>query len=104
LKDGPKLRDPKSIDFSKYQGKYQSFNGDIQILIRKGELVLINPQSLNPLSSVNVLKHISDNYFVFESEDGYSNHGEILTFHENDKGEIVSYSIGAFIYKKVSIW
>jgi CubicO group peptidase (beta-lactamase class C family) len=104
LKDGPKFRDSKSNDFSKYEGKYQSLNGDIQILIRGGELVLIDPHSSNPLSEVNVLKHDSENAFIFESEDGYGNLGEILTFKETDKGEIVSYSLGAFVYKRVSNW
>ena len=104
LKNGPKSRDSKSNGFSKYEGKYQSWLGDIQILIRKNELVLINPQSLNPLSSVNVLKPIADNNFIFQSEDGFSHDGETLTFNEANNDEIVSYSIGVDNYKRVSEW
>ena len=98
------LKQDNFPDYSKYEGKYRSMDNDRIIISRKGELVLIDPRSSNPLSSVDTLKFVSDSNFLFESEDGFSNTGEILTFHKNDKGEIESYLLGEDVYKKISNW
>jgi CubicO group peptidase (beta-lactamase class C family) len=100
-----KTDDPSIQDFSKYEGKFQDVWDDVQVLTRNCELILFNPKSSGPLSSITELKHVEGKTFVCASGSGFGWDGELITFNEGVNGEIVSFTKGeGALLKKVSKW
>jgi hypothetical protein len=67
-KPGPPTADPS---WQRYVGRYRNVGGDVQIIVRGGELTVIGPAAPDPLLTPSTLKPVGEHTFRVETKDGY---------------------------------
>ena len=83
-----------------YLGKYRTLWGDSTVLILKDQLIVIYPQSENPLTAKGVLKPVGEHTFRLESE-GFGPHGELVRFELDENGDVIRMFMGANYSERV---
>jgi D-alanyl-D-alanine carboxypeptidase len=81
----PPVADPA---WQLYVGRYRNRWGDLQILVRGGELTVIGPAAPDPLLAYSTLKPLGEHVFRVETADGYGIPGERVTFEVDASGRV----------------
>ena len=74
--------------WQRYVGRYRDAWSDTQVLVRGGELVIIDPAADDPLATMATLTPVAEHVFRYESSDGYSSRGELAVFEVDDTGQV----------------
>ena len=72
--------------WQRYIGRYRDAWSDTQVLVRDGELVIIDPAADDPLDTMATLTPVAEHVFRYESSDGSSSRGELAVFEVDDTG------------------
>lgn len=94
--------EPASLE--KYVGRYRTVWGDTQLLILDGELVEIAPNLADPLLEYSRLSPAGEHTFRVSTEDGYSDHGELVRFELDAQGRAVRMITGGGPAERVEEW
>lgn len=90
--------------WQQYVGKYRNAWGDVQILIFKDELLMIDPSQPDPMVAPTKLVPMGEHAFRMESEVGFMNHGEWALFELDDQGQVVRVKSGANFLYPIEQW
>jgi hypothetical protein len=98
----PKPEEKPVMDLEKYAGKFRNRWGDVEVLVYKGELIMITPQILDPMIEYTVLKHVEGDKFQMKAP-GYGSHKEYAVF-EFEKGKIKRLKTGENYTYPIDEW
>jgi CubicO group peptidase (beta-lactamase class C family) len=87
-----------------YVGRYRNVWGDLQVLVRGGELIVIGPAGPDPLMIYSTLKPVSEHTFRVESKDGYGIPGELAVFEVDAAGRVTRVRMGENYTDRVESW
>ncbi len=87
-----------------YIGRYRSPWGDSQVLCYKGELVIISPTDVNPLTSMITLEPVDEATFRMQTKERFGSNGELARFEQNDEGEVVRLWTGNTYSTPITAW
>jgi len=98
----PKPEEKPVMDLEKYAGKFRNRWGDVEVLVYKGELIMITPQILDPMIEYTVLKHVEGDKFQMKAP-GYGSHNEYAVF-EFENGKIKRLKTGENYTYPIDEW
>jgi D-alanyl-D-alanine carboxypeptidase len=100
-KSVPPTADPA---WSRYVGRYRNAWGDVQILVRGGELMAIGPAGPDPLLAPSTLKPVGEHTFRVETKDGYGIAGELAVFEVDAAGRVTRARFGENYTERIESW
>ncbi len=92
----------KEVDLSKYEGRFESRWGDMDIRKVNKKLIMYYLDTLNPFENVNILEHKEKDTFKIVQGDGYGQIGEEVQFIFNN-GNISKVIVGSFELEPLNI-
>ena len=95
---------PPDPGWHRYIGKYRNAWRDNQVLVRNGQLVIIDPASSDPLPSLGTLTPVAEHTFRHETGDGLSSPGELAVFEVGGDGEVQRLKLGENYLYPVATW
>jgi hypothetical protein len=78
--------------------------GDLQILVRGGELIVIGPTGPDPLMIYSTLRPVGEHTFRVETRDGYGIPGELVVFEVDATGRVTRVRFGENYTERVESW
>jgi D-alanyl-D-alanine carboxypeptidase len=81
-------------DWQRYLGKYRNVWGDTQVMVRGGELTLIDPSQPDPLAATARLVPVDEHTFRIESKENFGSDGELAVFQVDEAGHVLSLTLG----------
>lgn len=87
-----------------YEGRYRNAWGDHQVLVYKGELVLLDPSQADPLMTMIRLQPLGAHSFKMEAKHGFLSHGEACTFDVDSNGKVQGVNIGELYSLPIDTW
>ena len=100
-KPAPPTADPA---WQRYVGRYRNAWGDLQIIVRGGELTVIGPAAPDPLLAPATLQPVGEHTFRVESKDGYGIPGELAAFEVDATGRVVRVRFGENYTERIETW
>jgi hypothetical protein len=100
-KPTPPTADPA---WQRYVGRYRNAWGDVQILVRGGELTAIGPATPDPLLAPATLTPVGELTFRVETPDGYGIPGELVVFEVDAAGRVTRAKFGQNYTERVESW
>ena len=100
-KPAPPTADPA---WQRYVGRYRSAWGDVQILVRGGELTVIHPAGPEPLLVSSTLKPVAEHTFRVETTDGYGIPAEPVVFEVDAAGRVTRAKFGENYTQRIETW
>ncbi|HZF03233.1 MAG TPA: serine hydrolase [Patescibacteria group bacterium] len=100
-KPTPPAADP---DWQRYVGRYRNRWGDLQIIVRGGELTVIGPLAPDPLLAPSTLKKTGEHVFRLETRDGYGIPGELVVFEVDAAGRVRRARFGENYAARIESW
>jgi D-alanyl-D-alanine carboxypeptidase len=100
-KPAPPTADPA---WQRYAGRYRNAWGDVQIIVRGGELVVIGPATPDPLLAPSTLKLVGEHTFRVETTDGYGIPGELVVFETDPTGRVRRARFGENYTERIETW
>ncbi len=88
----------------RYVGKYRNPWGDMQILIRDGKLIAIDPSSPDPTVDIIHLKPTAEHTFIVEMKSGFGDIGEPVVFDVDASGKVTQIIFGGNHFLPVETW
>src|SRR5262245_22216241 len=101
LKPAPPTADP---GWQRYVGRYRNVWGDLQVLVRGGELIVIGPAGPDPLMVYSTLKPIGEHAFRVETKDGYGIPCELAVFEVDAAGHVTRVRMGENYTERIESW
>ncbi len=101
LKPATPTADPA---WHRYVGRYRNAWGDLQVLVRGGELTAIGPAGPDPLLTASTLKPIGEHTFRVETKDGYGIPGELAVFEVGAAGRVTRVRFGENYTERIETW
>lgn len=95
---------PAEPGWQRYLGKYRNVWGDLQVLLRGGELTLIDPSQPDPLAATARLVPVAGHTFRIDSKENFGNDGELAVFQVDEAGNVVSLTLGNTTTFPVEEW
>jgi len=77
----------------KYTGAYRDSWGECRVLVYNGKLTMIYPEADDPTASMYTLVPVREHTFRIEGG-GYGDHGELVVFEMNARGEVERIKFG----------
>jgi hypothetical protein len=90
--------------WQRYLGKYRNVWGDLQVLLRGGELTLIDPSQPDPLVATARLVPVDEHTFRIDSNENFGSDGELAVFELDEAGNVVSLTLGNTTIFPVAEW
>ncbi len=90
--------------WARYVGRYRNAWGDVQILVRGGELTAIGPNLPEPLLAPATLKPVAEHTFRVETKDGYGIPGELVVFETDASGRVIRAKFGQNYTERIERW
>ena len=90
--------------WQRYVGRYRDAWCDTQVMIRNGELVMIDPSADDPLGTLATLTPVAEHVFRYESGDGSSPVGELAVFEVDAAGTVQRLKYGENYTYPVTTW
>ncbi len=97
----PPTADPA---WQRYVGRYRNAWGDVQILVRGGELTVIYPAGPDPLLVTSTLKPVAEHTFRVETKDGYGIPAELVVFETDAAGRVTRAKFGENYTQRIESW
>ena len=97
----PPVADPA---WQRYVGRYRNAWGDVQIIVRGGELVAIGPATPDPLLAPSTLKPVGEHTFRVETHDGYGVPAELVVFETDPAGRVTRARFGENYTERIETW
>ena len=91
-------------DWQCYTGRYRSAWGDSQVLVYKGELVLITPSEADPLAGMTKLKPVAEHTFRMETKEHFGSTGELAIFEMDEAGKVIRLQTGNSYTIPIAEW
>ena len=88
----------------RYVGRYRDAWSDTQVLVRNGELVIVDPSADDPLETLATLTPVAEHVFRYESSDGFSSRGELAVFEVDDGGKVQRLKLDENYTYPVAAW
>ena len=101
IRPAPPTADPA---WQRYVGRYRNAWGDVQIIVRGGELVVIGPATPDPLLAPSTLKPVAEHTFRVETADGYGIPGELVVFETDPAGRVRRARFGENYTERIETW
>jgi D-alanyl-D-alanine carboxypeptidase len=101
LKPAPPTADPA---WQRYVGRYRNPWGDLQILVRGGELIVIGPTGPDPLLTYSTLRPAGEHTFRVETKDGFGIPSELVVFEVDAAGRVTRVRFGENYTERVESW
>jgi CubicO group peptidase (beta-lactamase class C family) len=98
-----KLEEKSTMDLSKYTGKFRNRWGDAEVLLYKGELIMITPQLPDPMAEYTTLKHVEGDRFQMKAP-GYGSHNEYAVYEFDEDGKIKRLKTGENYTYPIDEW
>jgi len=80
--------------WQQYVGKYRRDQGDWQVLMLKGELVMLDPSLPDPIPTLNKLITVAKHTFRIETKNASGSNGELVIFEMDSQGKIQQVKMG----------
>jgi CubicO group peptidase (beta-lactamase class C family) len=90
--------------WQRYVGGYRSVWGDLQVVVRGGELMAIGPTAPDPLLATATLKPAGEHTFRVETKNGYGVPGELAVFELDPAGRVTRVRLGENYMDRVASW
>ena len=90
--------------WQRYVGRYRDAWSDTQVMIRNGELVMLDPSADDPLQTLATLTPVAEHVFRYESGDGSSPVGELAVFELDAAGKVQRLKYGENYTCPVATW
>jgi D-alanyl-D-alanine carboxypeptidase len=100
-KPAPPTADP---DWQRYVGRYRNAWGDVQVLVRAGDLIAIWPALVDPLLAPSTLRPAGEHTFRVETTDGFGIPGELVVFETDPAGRVRRARFGENYTERVETW
>jgi CubicO group peptidase (beta-lactamase class C family) len=101
LKPAAPTADP---GWQRYVGRYRNVWGDLQVLVRGGELIVIGPAGPDPLLIYSTPKPVGERTFRVETKDGYGIPGELAAFELDAAGRVTRVRMGENYADRIESW
>ena len=102
VKPAEKLKpDP---EWQRYLGKYRNSWGDSQVLLHRGDLVVIEPNAEDPLDGFGRLMPLGEHTFRLETDSGFSSPGEQVRFELDGNGQAHTMIVGEEQSWRIENW
>ncbi len=88
----------------RYLGKFRSVWGDMQTILRNGELILIDPTQPDPLAATTRLIPVAQDVFRVETTENFGNDGELVLFQFDENEKLASFRLGSSMMFAVDGW
>lgn len=85
-------------------GRYRNVWGDLQVLVRGGELIVIGPAGPDPLLIYSTLKPAGKHIFRVVTRDGYGIPGELAVFEVDAAGRVTRVRLGENYADRIESW
>ena len=95
---------PPDPGWQRYVGRYRDAWFDTQVMIRNGELVMLDPTADEPLATLATLTPVAEHVFRFESADGSGPVGELAVFELDPAGKVRRLKYGENFAYPVAAW
>ena len=95
---------PPDPGWQRYVGRYRDAWFDTQVMIRNGELVMIDPSADDPLATLATLTPVAEHVFRYDSADGSSPVGELAVFELDAAGKVQRLKYGENYTYPVAAW
>jgi CubicO group peptidase (beta-lactamase class C family) len=100
-KPAPPTADPA---WQRYVGRYRNAWGDVQIIVRGGNLIVIGPATPDPLLAPSTLTPVGEHTFRVETTDGYGIPGELVVFETDPTGRVRRARFGENYTERIETW
>ena len=90
--------------WERYAGQYRNARGDVQVLVVKGGLALIDPSLPDPMASITWLHPVAEHAFRSETKNGYASNGELVVFEMDSTGRVRRVTIGENYLEPIARW
>jgi D-alanyl-D-alanine carboxypeptidase len=80
--------------WQQYVGKYRRDQGDWQVLMLNGELVMLDPSLLDPIPTLNKLIPVAERTFRIKTKNASGSNGELVIFEMDSQGKIQQVKMG----------
>lgn len=100
-KPAPPTADPA---WQRYVGRYRNAWGDVQIIVRGGNLIVIGPATPDPLLAPSTLTPVGEHTFQVETTDGYGIPGELVVFETDPTGRVRRARFGENYTERIETW
>ena len=95
---------PPDPGWQRYVGRYRDAWFDTQVMIRNGELVMLDPTADEPLATLATLTPVAEHVFRYESADGSGPVGELAVFELDTAGKVLRLKYGENYTYPVATW
>jgi CubicO group peptidase (beta-lactamase class C family) len=90
--------------WERYAGRYRSAWNDLQVLVVKGRLALVDPSLPDPMPFVVWLHPVAEHTFRSETKNGFGTSAEPVVFDVDGDGRVRRLTIGVMSLEPVTQW
>jgi hypothetical protein len=90
--------------WERYAGRYRNVWGDVQVLVVKGRLALIDPSLPDPMAFIAWLHPVAEHAFRSETKNGFGNNGEPVVFELDGNARVRRLTIGQNFLEPIPEW